>query len=365
MIKLRAAAFFLSAVVACAFFAAPKSAVAAADTIASAEIVSEVYSGRVLYGDNISSPLPMASTTKILTAIIIIEDCDIYETVKIPAEAAGVEGSSVYLKAGDEYTIEELLYGLMLRSGNDCAVALAIAHSGSVKEFVSVMNSRAEKIGAVDSHFSNPSGLPSAEHYTTAHDLSIIASYALKNDVFAKIVSTKYFAPCGWKNKNKMLYNYSGANGVKTGYTVKAGRCLVTSAQRENMWLVCVVLNCPDMYERSASLLNDAFGNFSYECVYEELAENVPSSVKGKNVTVGENKKFFYPLREEERSLISVEKTLPEKLCLPVKKGERVGNIKIYFANQLIFSENLCSILDVDKSYSDILKEIAERAIRK
>lgn len=331
----------------------------------SAEIVCEVYSGRILSGENIDKTMPMASTTKILTAIIIIEDCDLDKVIKIPAEAAGVEGSSVYLKAGEEFTIRELLYGLMLRSGNDCAAALAIEHSGSIMAFAEVMNARAKEIGAVNSHFENPSGLTSEEHYTTAYDLSLIASYALKNDTFAEIVSTKYFEGRHWKNKNKMLFNYDGADGVKTGYTVKAGRCLVTSATRGGMRLVCVVLNCPDMYERTASLLDDAFNSFSYECVYEETTEEVPSSVKGKSVTVGENKRFFFPLREEERGMISAVKTLPEKVNLPVKKGESLGNIKIYFANQLIFSENLCSILDVDKSYSDILREIAERALRK
>jgi len=319
----------------------------------------------VLYGENVDICLPMASTTKILTAIIIIEDCNLDDIVKIPAEAAGAEGSSVYLKKDEEFTIRQLLYGLMLRSGNDCAAALAIKHSGSVKAFAEVMNARAKSIGAVNSRFENPSGLPNENHYTTPYDLALITSYALKNETFAKIVSTKYFEELGWKNKNKMLFNFDGANGVKTGYTVKAGRCLVTSAKRGDLWLVCVVLNCRDMYERSAALLNDAFAEFSYSYLYGEEKEVLPSDVDGKLVEASIEKSLFYPLRNEELPHIRIEKNIPEKVNLPVNEGDVVGNIKIYFANQLIFSENLCSILDVDKSYSDILLEIAEKYIRK
>jgi len=334
--------------------------IASADE-ASAEIVTEVYSGRVLYGSNIDIAKPMASTTKILTAIIIIEDCPLDKVVKIPKQAAGVEGSSVYLKEGESFTVLQLLYGLMLRSGNDCSVALAIAHSGSVKAFVDEMNLRAKQMGAINSHFKNPNGLPDENHYTTAYDLSLIACYALKNDTFAKIVSTKYYPECGWKNKNKMLFNYDGADGVKTGYTQKAGRCLVTSAKRNGMWLVCVVLNCSDMYGVSESLLNDAFSAFNYSCVFSEKVYLVPSDVEGKNISVGEEKDFFYPLRQEELELIQIKKELPPFCSLPIKKGEVVGNIKIYFANQLIFSENLCSIVEVNKTYTDILKEVAKK----
>lgn len=353
----------LVSVCALAFFALGaglKGGVTASAEGASAEIVTEVYSGRVLYGNNIDEVKPMASTTKILTAIIVIEDCDLEQIVRVPHEAAMTEGSSVYLKEGEELTVRDLLYGLMLRSGNDCAATLAMAHSGSIKAFAEVMNARAQKIGALNSHFENPSGLPNDNHYTTAHDLALIAAYALKNDTFAQIVSTKYYAERGWKNKNKMLYNYEGANGVKTGYTIKAGRCLVTAAKRDGMWLICVVLNCRDMYGVTAALLDDAFATYSYKRIFGGCADEIPSDVKGKNIAVGTDAEFYYPLREEELSLIRTEKNLPREKALPVAEGEIIGNIKIYFANQLIFSENLCSIIGVDKTYYDILQEIAE-----
>ncbi len=344
-----------------AFVAAPHASflrVPAAES--AAEIVMETDSRRVLYGDGIGTVLPMASTTKILTAILVIEECDLSQTVKIPREAAGKEGSSVYLKEGDEYSIEDLLYGLMLRSGNDCSVALALAHSGSEEKFVARMNEKADEIGALESHFANPNGLPADDHYTTAYDLALITCYALQNETFSKIVATTYYPKYGWQNKNKMLYSYEGADGVKTGYTIKAGRCLVTSATRQNMRLVCVVLNCPAMYERTAALLDDAFSHFRRVCLFDaDAVFSAVTDVKGKTAEGKGAKSFFYPLREGEEEGISIEINLPARVALPVKKGDILGEIKIYFANQLIFSENLCSIKDVEKSYSDILKEIA------
>lgn len=245
---------------------------ASAAAVSKGEAVMEVYTGRLLYGNGQNKRLPMASTTKILTAIIIIEDCNLEKVVKIPAAAVGVEGSSVYLKCGEEYTVEQLLYGLMLRSGNDCAETLALYHSGSIAAFAQEMNERARAWGALNSHFTNPHGLPDENHYTTAEDLAKIACHAMQNPVFREIVSTKFYEPNGWKNKNKMLYNYEGANGIKTGYTVRAGRCLVTGALRGDMQLVCVVLYSPEMYERSAELLDEAFKNYSMQKLY--AAEN-------------------------------------------------------------------------------------------
>ena len=244
-----------------------------AATCSAGEAVMEVYTGKLLYGKNEKEKLPMASTTKIVTAVIIAEDCDLKEIIKIPPEAVGVEGSSVYLKAGEEYSVGDLLYGLMLRSGNDCAETLALYHSKSINAFAAEMNRRVKTWGALNSHFVNPHGLPNENHYTTAEDLAKISCHAMKNSVFKEIVSTKYYEPYNWKNKNKMLYNYEGTNGIKTGYTVRAGRCLVTGALRGDMQLVCVVLNSPEMYERSAELLDEAFKKYSMRMIYDEIKE--------------------------------------------------------------------------------------------
>ena len=182
----------------------------------------------------------------------------------MPSAAVGIEGSSVYLNPGERISYRDLLYGLMLRSGNDCAVALAIKTSGSVEKFVAKMNEVAKKAGAINSNFANPHGLDDEKHYSTADDLAKITAYAMKNDVFRTIVATKYHDTSGevsrcFKNKNKMLWNYDGAIGVKTGYTKKSGRCLVSAAEKDGKSFAVVVLNVNDMWGVSENLLNEAF----------------------------------------------------------------------------------------------------------
>lgn len=236
-----------------------------AQTHSRGECVVEAGSFRFLHELNADLPLPMASTTKILTALIVLEDCSPDEIVIVPAEAERAEGSSVYLRRGEERTVEELLYGMMLRSGNDCAVALAIHHSGSIRKFAAVMNTRAAAMGAESSHFCNPHGLPEEGHYTTSRDLALIAAHAMGNPAFRAIVSCKFYPFSGWKNKNKLLFNgFEGACGIKTGFTRQAGRCLVAAAERGGRLLVSVVLNCPQMYERTQELLDQCFSRYDF-----------------------------------------------------------------------------------------------------
>lgn len=188
----------------------------------------------------------------------------------------------------------------MLRSGNDCAEALALHTCGSIGEFAIRMNETAQKAGALDSSFKNPHGLPCEGHYTTAHDLNLIACYAMQSAEFRQIVSTRYYEPCHWANKNKMLKNYNGAIGVKTGYTKQAGRCLVSAAERNGMTLVCTVLNCPMMYERSEQLLDDAFKAYEQTRI---LGGDTPVQIKKGNKTLtGYTKEdLYYPLLPEEK----------------------------------------------------------------
>ncbi len=308
----------------------PSGGRADAATEAKAECVLEVSSRRLLHEKNAETNLPMASTTKVLTAILIIDECDPDELVTIPKEAEGTEGSSVYLRAGEVYSVRDLLYGLMLRSGNDCAVALAIYHSGSVEAFAREMNEKAACLGAEHSYFVNPHGLPDKRHYTTARDLALISAYAIENDFFREIVSCKFYEPRGWKNKNKMLWEYDGAIGVKTGFTLSAGRCLVTCAERDGMRVVCVVLSCPEMYERTAELLDGAFQNYS-------LKQLCDSSDRTDGLSVRYD--FFYPLTAEEEGLVRVERSLFDPL--PKTPGEIAGSVKIFLENDLIFSQNL------------------------
>ena len=333
------AALFIAACFVGATTIVPLQGVAEGCVGAKAECVMELNSRRVLYEFRGDAPLPMASTTKIVTAATVLDSgCDLHKELEIPEQAVGVEGSSVYLKTGDVYTVEDLLYGLMLRSGNDCAVALALHCKGDMRKFATDMNETAQKAGALASNFVNPHGLPSRNHYTTARDLSLITCYAMQSPVFCTIVSTRYYAPRAWKNKNKMLSLYTGAVGVKTGYTKEAGRCLVSAATREGMTLVCTVLGCPTTYERSIKLLDDAFSLYSLEKLVgaEEVFKLYDGKVQAKTA-----RDFYYPLIKEEKGLLKIQIKETLKSVKKEKSGEIVGQIKIYLAKQLLFSENL------------------------
>lgn len=224
--------------------------------------------GELIFCKNKDARREPASTTKICTAITVLENHTLLDLpVPIPNEAVGVEGSSLYLQKGESMTVRDLLYGLMLQSGNDCAVALAVIVGGSVDGFVKMMNETAQKAGATNSNFVNPHGLHHDEHYTTAHDLCKISYYAMQNKLFREIVATKrHSTPYhghdykrNFPNKNKILFNYDGGNGIKTGYTRASGRCLVSSATRNGKTYICTVLNCYDMFEECMRLMDKAF----------------------------------------------------------------------------------------------------------
>lgn len=231
--------------------------------------VIRLSDGKTILSDNADVPLEMASTTKIMTALIALENCKSDEKVIIDRRSVGIEGSSVYLKEGEELTIKELLFCLMLRSGNDAAVAIATHVANNVEDFAEMMNIRAESLNLRHTHFTNPHGLHDENHYTSARDLALIAAVAMKNSVFRDIVSTKSVtigmgeSRRNLTNKNKMLSLYVGANGVKTGYTKKSGRCLVSSATRNGETLICAVLNESDTYGKSAALLDKGFSLLS------------------------------------------------------------------------------------------------------
>lgn len=305
---------------------------------ARSEIAMELTTGKVLIEGNADAKLPMASTTKILTAIIIIEDCNLDDVITVPDEAIGAEGSSIYLQKGEQIDIRDLLFGLMLRSGNDSAAALAIHHSGSIEKFAEVMNDRAQKIGAENSNFKNPSGLPDSEHFTTARDLCKIACYAMNNATFSEIVSTVNYVGKyrSYANKNKMLHLYEGANGVKTGYTVKAGRCLVSSAKRNGMDVVCVVLNCPDMYERSAEIFDSCFSNFQLLKLDKEkvfMCDTILCKlINSENIIINNTDKINFKVIKIENDNSN--------------DDDAVGRLEIYAENNLLFSKKLYSIID-------------------
>ena len=227
--------------------------------------VMDAVSGRVLFEQSPDEQSLIASTTKIMTALIVCEQCNVLDRMRIPKEAVGIEGSSMYLREGEVLTLQELLYGLMLSSGNDAAVSLAIYCGGTVEGFAQLMNDKARILGLKNTHFENPSGLDSPGHYSTARDLAVLAAYAMENPIFAKTVSART-VKVGERyltNHNKILWRVEGADGVKTGYTKAAGRILVSSASRQGRRIIVVTLDDPADWQDHANLLEEGFSRYS------------------------------------------------------------------------------------------------------
>ncbi len=322
-----------------------------------AEIVMEVQTGRVLHQFNAHEKKYMASTTKILTAITIIENCKLDDTVTVTKDTIGIEGSSIYLQEGEILTVKDLLYGLMLRSGNDCAETLAKFCCGSNTKFAELMNKTAIRIGAKNSNFVNAHGLHDDNHYTTAYDLALISSYAIKNEDFKEICSTESvyipFTTMQTKrfliNKNKMLKNYEGCTGIKTGYTKKAGRCLVTSTDKNGMELVSVVLNCGPMWERSREILNKSYTNYTNKTIAlaGEILDFFELKNRSENVGICVHDDIKLPLTNEEIENIDI-KFEYNQYGAPIKKDTPLGFIKIYYKNNLIFEQKIYTIIDID-----------------
>jgi len=324
----------------------------------SASIVIEATTCRVLSEINAHCKLPMASTTKIMTALVVLENANIDEIVTVPQEAVGMEGSSIYLKKGEKLTVKDLLYGLMLRSGNDAAVALAIYVGGSVDEFVKMMNEKAAFLGAENTNFVNPHGLHHKNHYTTAYDLAIITACAMKNQNFCQIVATKAVTVGDNENeslrylvnKNKILSLYEGGNGVKTGYTTDSGRCLVSASKRNGMQIICVVLNHYSMWEDSMQFMTQAYADYT---MTEVLKNNY--SVDGIDVIAGTEcvtsaqtvEGAFYPLKKGEYQKVSYDEKITKHLVAPVSVGTECGCVDVYLDNRLLFSKKIYTIENI------------------
>ncbi len=299
-----------------------------------------------LISKNVGMHLPMASTTKIMTALIAIERLNMNESVCVPSEAVGIEGSSLYLKEGDIITVGDLVYSLLLQSANDAAVVLALKTSGSVEAFADLMNERAAEIGATDTHFENPHGLDSENHYTTAKDLALIAACALKNDTFRRIASTyKYSFRIGDKtrtvvNHNKLLKSYDGCIGVKTGYTKKCGRCLVSAAYRDGVTLVAVTLSAPDDWRDHKNMLDSGFELLKAEKTSElaQIPGDIPVISSDKTfVRIGLREADTYTVLYKDDTEVSVDLRLPTYIARSIKSGEKIGSIIIktnYFTKE-------------------------------
>lgn len=326
-------------------------------TQAKSMLEMETNSGRILYRKNDKERLPMASTTKIITAIVAIENCkNLDEKYLIPASAVGIEGSSIYLRKNEHLSVRELLYGLMLRSGNDSAVAIAIIVAGSVENFVKMMNDFCLKLNLTDTHIVTVNGLHDDAHYTTAYDLAMITSYALKNEIFSEIVSTEVkdisdenskYKIRHLKNKNKLLKMVDGADGVKTGYTKKAGRCFVGSATRDGMQIVCVVLDCIPMFQDAKKLIEKGFNEFKMTKIFSagKISETeIKNSKKSQIAPVLLEKDIYFPLKNDEFAEITAKVVLNDDLKAPIKETDEIGEIEIKLQNDLIFSQKLFTI---------------------
>ncbi|WP_231465819.1 D-alanyl-D-alanine carboxypeptidase family protein [Selenomonas sp. FC4001] len=335
-------------------------------------IVMDTVTGQILYERDIDARRYPASTTKMMTLIVALEHGKLDDIVTVSKNAEGVEGSTLWLVQGDKIPLGELLTGMMMHSGNDATVAVAEHIAGSVPAFVRMMNDKAEELGANSTHFMNPNGLPDEKHYTTAYDLAKIAAYGYSLPHFEEIVG-KQEALYDWvkdpakklRNENQMLWLYRGANGVKTGYTDAAGRCLVSAARRDGMQLVAVVLDSYYMWNDSIALLDYGFQNAHPKTLVKK------GEVVAK-VDVADGRHDELELVAAE-SLVAVEKTgetakverkveVPHEVAAPIKKGDVIGKVICYYDGKAQGSIYLLAAQDVEyySFWDNLLKTLRD-----
>ena len=335
-------------------------------------VVLDRNSKKIIFGKNEYNKVKMASTTKIMTATVIIENCDLSQTVTVSKKAAGTGGSRLGLKTGDKITIRDLLYGLLLCSGNDAAIALAETAAGSVQNFSNMMNNKAKELGLNNSHFESPHGLDSDNHYTTAYELALLADYALQNSTFRNIVGTKNYTitingyPKNITNTNELLGSLDGVYGVKTGFTNGANRCLVTSCKRGEMDIICVVLGCDTKNFRtqdSIKLINYTFENFEYLDI-KNLIDRKFENYKNNNTNPFEINKgvsndleircfstepSIIPIKKDEKNSIKVNFELKKNLEAPINANLKVGSFMVYSDNRTILEGDILTTNSIDK----------------
>lgn len=346
--------FFLLALGGCSL---PASASEPFHVAAKGAVLIDGDSGRVLFAQNADQRLPMASTTKVMTALLALENASLDETVTAGANAAGVPGTSLYLSKGETLSMEHMLYGLMLRSGNDAAVAVAEHIAGSVPAFADMMNARAEALGA-NAHFVNPHGLDAKGHGISALGLALVMREAMKNEAFRTITGTRRkIIP--WvgneysrvlENKNRLLKTYEGATGGKTGYTGKAGRCLVFSAARDGLQLIGAVLNCPTWFDTATALLDYGFENFRTEAALERGQSIDAVAVRG-GVSEVVNAIAETPLRTAVPvgESVVIARNLPKVIEAPVQAGQILGTVRIMVGGRVLADCRLIAASDVPR----------------
>lgn len=332
LIRLAAAALAAAAVLSC-------SAAAAPGISARSAIVLDAASGRVLYEKDADRKSLIASTTKIMTGLLAVEAGNLEEPFEIPPEAVGIEGSSLYLREGEVLTREQLLYGMMLRSGNDAAAALAIATAGSVEDFVAQMNERAAELGLSATHFANPNGLDDEDNYSTARDLALLARAAMENETFAKVVGSKQyrFGNRVLVNHNKLLWRYEGASGVKTGYTRAAGRLLVSAAERDGQRLIAVTVDAPSDWADHKALLDYGYTACPRTVLIPAGARIGASRVVGGKALLAQcllTEDLACPLFPGEEPELRL--NLPEFVYAPVVTAEKAGTVQAVLNGEVV-----------------------------
>ena len=321
-----------------------------------------------LYTKNGDARLPMASTTKIMTAIVVAEKCRMDETVIIGPESVGIEGSSAYLREGDEYTVLELTYALLLQSANDAATALAYYVAGGATEFADLMNEKAEMLELENTHFTNPHGLDDEKHYTCATDLAKIGACLLENQLLSEIVSTykKTFTygerTRTYINHNKLLLSFDDANGIKTGFTKKCGRCLVGSAMRDGIQLICVTLDAPSDWNDQKAMMKYGFDVLENAqiCKRGDFAQIVPVLSGSKDSISVSAKENMWIIKEKGESAAVKSINIPRYLIAPINEGDTIGEVIFEvgdrtFAVEIVASESV-SVASRDNIFTKIKK---------
>lgn len=318
-----------------------------------AAVVIDFDTGRVLYDKNGNEKRKMASLTKIMTSILLVENCDMEEQIEVPKKAAQIGGSTVGLKAGDIVTAKSLLYGMLLPSGNDCAYTVAIHLGGTIENFAKMMNDKAKVLGLTSTNFVNSHGLDNENHYTTAKEMAYLTRYALKNPYIDEAVKTKSITinfgsfTKTLNNTNSLLRTYEKADGVKTGFTNGAERCLVSSATDNDRRYICVVLGATTTkirFNTSKLLLEETFKKYKTMDIsnYLKFYINV-NVVKGKipNYEESINDNMSYPLTNEEYDSIYIKQDIVQSLEAPVAAGTKIGKVEVYLENEKLYEKEI------------------------
>lgn len=339
--------------------------VLAIETSATSAILMDINSNRILYAKDIHKVRSVASISKIMTAIVAIENADVKSKVTVGDEILKAYGSGIYIKVGEVLTLEDLLYGLMLRSGNDAALAIAKYVGGSVENFIAMMNDTAKKLGMDDSIFRNPHGLDQEDggNLSSAYDMALLTSYAMKNETYKKIVSTKKYTlktnmnTYSWTNKNKLLKNYKYTTGGKTGFTEIARRTLVTSASKDGLDLVAVTLNDGNDFADHMNLFDYGFENYQNYQILKKGNINIYDEKFYTRYNLYIKNDFNYVLASGEDDSVNLSFELEKNRN--VKNNDKVGIVKVLIGDKVVHKEDIYAKIKETKNKS-FLEKIKE-----